>query len=62
MTEEREPGACRDCGEQTTAKSPNNSWEYLCATCRKARERAYDNYVDPLGWYHQHDPDRICEG
>ena len=26
--------------------------EYECECCKKQRERAYDDYVDPLGVYH----------
>lgn len=54
-------GKCRDCGE-TTGRYDECQGYHLCPLCRKRRDRAYDNYVDPLGWYHQHDPDRICEG
>jgi hypothetical protein len=34
----------------------------FCRECKKIQNRAYDNYVDPLHWYHQHDPDRVAEG
>lgn len=29
--------------------------------CNQARKDAYDDYVDPLHWYHGHNPDRMIE-
>jgi len=61
---EHEYGPCRDCGEKTDGRDTTNHFPYpfLCPWCQKKRERAYDDYVDPLHWYHGHDPDCIREG
>jgi hypothetical protein len=53
-------GPCHTCGSVTKYACPNNGYP-LCPSCNKRRERAYDDYVDPSHWYHQHDPDRVCE-
>lgn len=51
---------CGDCGCNT------EYWDSchdrpICPFCQDQRECAYDDYVDPIHWYHQHDPERICE-
>jgi hypothetical protein len=59
-------GKCQDCGYDTDRRDKLNDhiypYRYLCAPCSKRRDRAYDDYVDPLHWYHGHDPDCIREG
>ncbi len=36
----------------------DDAFIYCSQECKKARDRAYDKYVDPLGWYSN--PDRIA--
>ena len=48
---------CRQCGRETPLRDGNGNPE--CSACKHRRERAYDDYVDPLHWYHQHEPDRV---
>jgi hypothetical protein len=60
LLEEKAP--CRDCEEPTSRYDPQISFgSRLCERCAAHRDRAYDDYVDPCHWYHQHEPDRVCE-
>lgn len=43
---------------EQTLKAMGESW---FSKAEVATLRAYDDYVDPLHWYHQHDPERVCE-
>ena len=49
---------CKKCGERVEEVDPIYG---LCYYCKKENERAYDDYVDPLHWYHQHSPDRATD-
>lgn len=55
-----ESGECHDCGESTYRVDRCHGYR-LCDVCSKRRDRAYDDYVDPEHWYHQHSPERTCE-
>jgi len=61
-------GICKDCGRETSLRWSLNpvgrdgNPQFMCSACTHGREWAYDDYVDPLHWYHQHGPDRVCEG
>jgi hypothetical protein len=63
-----ESGYCLDCGRETRLRwslnptSQHGNPQFMCSACVHRRDRAYDDYVDPLHWYHQHDPERMCEG
>lgn len=49
---------CKECGDEVETV---DSTFGLCRYCKTRRDRAYDDHVDPRHWYHQHDPDRVCE-
>jgi hypothetical protein len=53
--------SCHDC-QQPTSRYDSLLDIRLCERCADRRDRAYDDYVDPCHWYHQHEPDRMCEG
>ncbi len=51
---------CCDCGGLT--QGWNSCLEKaICRECQQRRDDAYDDFVDPAHWYHQHNPDRACE-
>lgn len=47
---------CANCGKEVIleecVRDRNHVFVYCSVACQKARERAYDDYVDPLRVYH----------